>query len=157
MWLAGLPRADEIARAEQFHADLVADQQLAREHAAHDQQADVCSRRAREARHIPRPDRQLVRADDQLALRLLVPSGVEQRAQIGIDIEQSDLSGSRHRQGASSDWGTGRGRRQPIPVRRTGVSECGSDRVERIHRSAGNRRGQRSIMRTPTRRRTASQ
>jgi hypothetical protein len=36
-----------------------------------------------------------VRADDQLALRVLAPSGVEQHAQIGIDIEQSDLSGSR--------------------------------------------------------------
>jgi hypothetical protein len=98
----GLPRADEIARAEQFHAPLVTDQQLAREHAAHDQQADVLGRRAGEARHIPRPDRQPVRAHDQLALRLLAPCDVQQRAEIGIDIEQSDLRGSRHRQGASS-------------------------------------------------------
>jgi hypothetical protein len=38
-----------------------------------------------------------MRTDDQLALRLPAPSGFEQHAQIGIDIEQSDLSGSRHR------------------------------------------------------------
>ena len=51
--VARLPGPDHVAGAEQLGAHLVGDDELAREHAVEDQQADVVARRAAQARDVP--------------------------------------------------------------------------------------------------------
>ena len=73
-----LPRAEQVAGAEQLGADVVGDDQLARDHALEHEQPDVVGARAREAGDVPRPDAEPVRAHEQLALGLRAARLAEQ-------------------------------------------------------------------------------
>ena len=106
----GLPGAYEVTRAEQFGADVVGDDQLTREDAVDDQQADVVGGRAREARHVPRAHGQPVGAHDELALGVLTPVVAQQAAEVGIDVQQADHVGG------PGQWDRGSSHGLALPV-----------------------------------------
>ena len=86
-----LPRADQVAGAEQLGAHVVGDDQLAGDHALEHEQADVVGARARQPRHVPRADAQAVGAHEQPALGVGAARLGEQPAEIGVGLEQRDL------------------------------------------------------------------
>jgi hypothetical protein len=93
----GLPRAYEVARAQQLRADVIGDHQLARKDAVEHQQADVVGAGPGQPLHVPRADREPVRPYDQLALGIGPAAAGQQRAELGIRLEQADRVGpSRH-------------------------------------------------------------
>ena len=69
---------------------MVGDDQLAREHAVEDQQADVVGGGAGEAGDVPGSDGQPVRADDELALGVGAPAVGEQRPEIRVGLQEPD-------------------------------------------------------------------
>ena len=102
-----LPRAHEIAWAEQLGAHVIGDDQLTGENAVDDQQAHVVGGRAGEAGHVPRAHGEPVGAHDELALRVVAPAVVEQPAEVRIDIEQADHVGCPGQRDCASSHGLG--------------------------------------------------
>ena len=84
-----LPRAQEVAGAEQLGADVVGDDHLARDDALEQQQADVVGARALEARDVPHAHAQPVHAHDELALGLRAAGPVSRPAEIRVLLEQA--------------------------------------------------------------------
>ena len=90
------PRADDVAGAEQLGADGVRDEHLAREHALEDEQADVVGARAGEPQSLPRPFREGVHHDLELALGRSQPLTLEQLAELGIELQDLRKLSCRH-------------------------------------------------------------
>ena len=76
----GLPRADEVARAEQLGADVVGDDELAGEHAVEHEQADVVGARSRQARDVPRADATAGACGRRARARPRSPAGIASSA-----------------------------------------------------------------------------
>jgi hypothetical protein len=87
---ARLPRAHDVARAEQLARDVVGERQLARHQAVHDHQPDVLRPRVAEPLAVPRPPRDGVRPDQEVPPGLLEAGSVEEPSQVRFRVEQGD-------------------------------------------------------------------
>ena len=87
-----LPGADSAV--QQFGTHVVCDHELARQDAVEDQQPDMVAARAGQARDVPRADRQPVRADDELPLRLPCAACRSRARQARVRLQQTDRVGA---------------------------------------------------------------